>query len=199
MALKLLISLTVFLVIGASVKLCGQECKQAMVSGEVRGEESYSRVLGDSLEFRLRPLKGHWGWTVSVSPIGSEDDWTFPVTFPLRNGESQTFGTGYGTTAQKRLKWPAEVFFLLSPLQYKRLEKRATETLNSSDQRAAGKYIAEVNRTRVGRLTIEATDYDKTGPPEEVTWMRFKATVVVPKTFPGAADLRWSVVRCPGR
>lgn len=194
MRLALLISLFVL-----TATLYAQECKQATVSGKVRGDESFSLAFGDTLELHLRPLRQNWGWTISVSPVGSDRDWTFPVTFPIRNGESQTFGSGYGNKAKQRLKRPARVYFLLNQRDYKRFDKRATETLESPDPNAAREYIHEVNGATVGQVTVEATDYDKNGPAEEVRWMQFKAIVTVPKRFSGTSNLSWSVAQCPAR
>jgi hypothetical protein len=51
-----------------------------------------------------RPLKNNWGWVISISPKGLDEDWTYPVTFPIRTGEQQVMGTGYGRTVQQKMK-----------------------------------------------------------------------------------------------
>ena len=156
-----------------------------------RGATSTSLV-----DNKRRESPQDWGWTISVSPKDSED-WTFPVTFPIRSGESQSFGTGYGASARERLKYPATVNFVLNDRDYQRYSQRAYKTLASARAEAAGEYIAEVQRLSVGRVAVEAVDYDRSEAPEVVKWMKFKATIVVPKSFSGTAELSWSAVECP--
>jgi hypothetical protein len=184
---------------GLSVSAYGQACKQAVITGEAKSGESYSRAIGVSSKLRLLPLIRDWGWTISVSPNDSDEDWTFPVTFPLRTGEAQLFGTGYGTTARERLKYPATVHFVLNERDYQRYAQRAYETLESTKAEAAGEYIAQVKHVVVGLVAVEAVDYDRSEAPEVVKWMKFKVTIVVPKSFGGAAELSWSAVECPSR
>src|SRR5205085_8914863 len=130
--------LAIFAISGASVS--AQNCRQTEFSGYVKGGEAYTHEMNSKLEFRLTPLKNNWGWTISVSPKGSTDDWTFPVTAPIRTGEGQLLGTGYGSTAREKLRYPASVQFVLTESAFRRYSKLTYETLESSRVEAAKEY-----------------------------------------------------------
>jgi len=173
-----------------------QGCKKASFEGRVEGGESYRFNMTPDLKVSLEPLKSNWGWQVTVSPKDSTDDWTFPVNMPLRTGESQLLGTGYGTTARERLKFGAEVKFVLTTADYARYSKLAAETLESSRPEAAGEYIRLLPKIPAGVIAINVQEYDQTGSPETVAWMRFKGSIVVPESFDQGGDTRWVSVPC---
>ena len=186
------------LLLGVSLTALAQECRQAAVISDVRATQTYSQEIGSRLEFRLTPVTRNWGWVISISPEGSNEDWTFPATLPLRTGESQVLGTGYGSTARDKLKYAHRVRFLLTEPDYRKYFALATQTLESPRREAAGEYISLMQRMSVGYVTLEALDYDKSGSPETAEWMRFKASFVVPKSFQSTDTLSWSTADCPG-
>jgi hypothetical protein len=185
------------LLVGLSLTASAQECRQATVTSQVKAGQAYSQQIGTKIEFRLAPLKKDWVWIVSVSPNGSHDDWTFPANLPLRTGESQVLGTGYGSTARDKLSYPHRIQFVITAADYRKYSERAYQTLESPRAEAAGEYISSMRQMPVGYITVQALDYDKSESPETVEWMRFKASFIVPKSFEGAPALSWSTVRCP--
>jgi len=193
-----LITSCIFTVLLATLVL-PQECRVSTLSGYVKGGESFSRTITDELEFRLSPLRNNWGWTVSVSPAGSDADWTYPVNLPLSTGESQLLGTGYGTTARERLKFPRRVRFVLNRSVYSRYVALANDALVSTREEAVGDFIAEMHRAETGLLVITPTEYDNDGDPQAVKWMRFNLSVTVPKSTKVALHLRWRATKCPER
>jgi len=92
-----------------------EQCKKVVFSGSVNGGEPYSRELGSGLTLKLIPLKDNWGWEIQVRPHDSNKDYAYPLNPPLRGGNAQYLGTGYGITAREQLSYEHEVRFLLMP------------------------------------------------------------------------------------
>ena len=135
---------------------------------------------------RLTPLKADNGWVISVGPRGSDEDWTYPVTFPLRTGEQQVMGTGYGSTVQEKLAHPITVEFVLTHPDFVKYSEMAQSALDSSRPEAAGEYIKRISGLRKGEMTVVATSYEKGDTAETVKDMTFQATILVPKSFEAA-------------
>jgi hypothetical protein len=91
-----------------------QLCKQTSFIGMVTSEDNYSHPFAPNLRFRLKPLKDDLGWVVSIGGKDSNENWTYPVTFPIRTGERQVIGTEYGVTVQKKMKQATVVKFVLT-------------------------------------------------------------------------------------
>lgn len=101
------------------------------------------------------------GWVISISPKGLEEDWTYPVTFPIRTDEQQVVGTGYGSTVQEKMTYPIIVEFVLTHSDFVEYSKMAGEALSSPQPDAAGKFIKKVASLRKGRVTLQALSYEK--------------------------------------
>jgi hypothetical protein len=195
---KVSIRVWALLVIAMITPCCvsAEQCMQMVFTGTVKAGEGYSHPLNARLDFRLAPLKDDWGWVISVGPAGSTEDWTAPVTFPIRTGEQQVVGTGYGSTVQDRLAGPVSVQFVLTEAEFERLSSMADETLDSPRPEAAGQFIEQVSKVSQGRATLQALKYGKGVTAETVKWMDFRITVLVPTSFPSEGK-SWTPMSCP--
>jgi len=173
-------------------------CKTATFMTTMSPEREFSKDLGSSLSMRLSPLNQRWGWTVIVSPSGaSSEDWTYPVNMPLRTGESQLIGTGYGDTVRKKLQYSHSIRFLLTEPAFTHYSRRATEALTSRDSGAAGKYLSELPKAVTGIITITPLESKTSGDGERVYWARLRFQVTVPSSFGGSPKLDWHSAPCP--
>lgn len=192
---------TILLLLSLSASASAQfrsSCRKASFAGRINGDEGFSRAFGNNLELHLTPTEESTGWIISVSPIGApEEDWTHPVTFPLRTRESQYLASGYGESIKEKLQYPHSVRFMLSKADYNNYSQMAAETLSSQDSEAAGRYMAAVQKVVSGLLVITSLNHNTSPEGDKVNWMRFKVEVIVPKSFSGAADLKWSASDCP--
>lgn len=192
-------SLVTFLLISTSV--VAQSCIGADFVGSAKGGDAFQQPLGNGLMLHLNPLRGKRGWEIVVSPQDRiSDDWAYPVNPPLRFGNSQYMGTGYGESVKQKLMYPHEVRFLLTNADYSRLSKLAQDALWPSQspqpENAATAYLAALKSVATGTVVLTPIDYDRSGSPETVEWMKFKVAVTVPTGFLGAKDLRWKPVTC---
>lgn len=175
-----------------------QPCKETSFSGTVSSKDNYSHSFSPSLNFRLKPLKDDWGWIVSIGGEDSNEDWTYPVTFPIRTGEGQLIGTGYGGTVQDKVAAPTVVEFVLGHSDFIEYSRLANEALESPRAEAAGEYINKVARLKKGEAIVTPLKYGKGETPETIKWMRFTVSIVVPASF--QSDIgSWSPTSCPSR
>ncbi len=184
----------------ASAYALAQNCQTAKFNGQLKGSDAFQQSLGNGLVFRLIPLKDNWGWQIIISPRNSQDDWAYPVNPPLRFGNSQYLGTGYGETVKEQLKHEHEVRFLLTSTDYAQLFELAQDALwpyrAKEPNKATSDYLAALDRVKTGTVKLVALDYDKNGPPEKVNWMSFDAHVITPKGFHGDSGLDWRTIEC---
>jgi hypothetical protein len=177
-----------------------QLCLRGTFEGQVNGSEVFRIALGNRLELRLDPLKDNWGWQAIISPQGSNDDWAYPVNPPLRFGNSQYMGTGYGETAREQLSRAHEIRFLLVREDYERISKLVNDALwpySAKDPENAGSiYLNAIKRVRTGTVLITPVEYEKSGPSETVAWMKFKVLVIAPLDFVGNNALSWQKGSC---
>ena len=138
----------------------GEACKQLSFSSTINSNGADSHPLAPNLRFRLTSMKDEWGWVISISPNDSENDWTAPVTFPIRNNEQQTMGSGYGSTVQDKMTHPNVVQFVRTPSEFTRYSRLANEALSSPQTDAARNFIKEDARLRKSRATVEALKYE---------------------------------------
>ena len=174
-----------------------EQCKQKQFARTISSQESFLQSFGtENIVFRLAALKNSMGWTVSIGPGESYEDWTSPVTFPLRTGESQLMGTGYGRTVQERLLGPTIAQFVLTHNDFLQYSRLANDALNSPRSETAGEYIHKVAELSKGQVTVEVLNYEKGDTTDTVKWMKFNASIVVPMSFKGGGG-PWVPVSCP--
>jgi hypothetical protein len=174
----------------------GQPCKQASFTGAVTSKDAYSHPFAPKLNFRLQPLKDDWGWVISIGGEDMSEDWTYPVTFPIRTGEQQVMGTGYGSTVQQKMTYPIVVEFVLTHADFLKYSKMADEALASTRAEAAGEFMDKLARLPQGQVTVKALNYGKGDTPETIKWMKFSVSVVVPASF-SSNLVAWTPVSCP--
>jgi hypothetical protein len=178
----------------------GGQCRSATVVKRLDAQDRLILSIGDELRLQFRPMKNDSGWQVSVSPREDEtEDWTYPVNMPLRTGESQFLATGYGQTVRERLRYAHEIKFLLNKEDFARWAREADETLESSDAKAAGAYIAHLRQASTGLLVITPEAYETTPDGQAVRWARLKIEVTVPASFAGSRELNWEERGCPSQ
>ena len=181
------------LAVAASV----EQCKQNQFVHTISSQESFLQEFGTkNMAFRLDALKNNLGWIVSIGPGESHEDWTYPLTFPLRTGESQLMGTGYGKTVQERLTGSTIAKFVLTHDDFLQYSKLANEALDSPRSEGAEEYIHKVADLSKGYVIVEVLSYGKGDTTDTVKWMKFKASIVVPKSFKGGGG-PWVPVSCP--
>lgn len=62
-----------------AMEVSGQSlpCKKVAFAATAVGGQEFRFGIGDALELVMVPYKDHQGWSLRVSPIHSEDDWTY--------------------------------------------------------------------------------------------------------------------------
>jgi hypothetical protein len=180
-----------------------QQCRKAVFSGSINGGEPYSRELGSGLTLKLIPLKDNWGWEIQVRPHGRDDDYGYPLNPPLRGGNEQYLGTGYGLTAREQLSHEHEVRFLLDAADYQRIFKLASHALwpyqAPNPDNAAQLYFDGIAKARSGLIRLAISGSETNADGSEVKWMRFDATVIVPSSFEMVSDLKSVGAECPAQ
>jgi hypothetical protein len=183
-----------------SASAVSEQCQCAAFEGRVQGGEAYSHPLGGGLVFHLRPQEMNQGWQIVISPEGSQQDWAYPVNPPLRSANAQAMMSGWGEGVRARLGYPHQVRFLLQKADYERMSQRVSDALwpySAKDpEHATEAYFDELARVRTGLVEVTALDYDRSGPPESVEWMRFRVVVTVPRDFAADPRLNWRPGAC---
>ena len=176
----------------------GASCRTTEFTATLNGDEAFSKSIGASLRLRLIPLKRAWGWVVSASPKSDDSqDWTYPVNMPLRTGERQVLGTGYGETVREKLQYEHSIRFVLNQMEFAMYSRMANETLESSDPDAAGRYIAAIQNATTGLVEIKALESTTSDDGETVKSSRLRFRVTVPTSFAIDPNLGWKSVPCP--
>ncbi len=168
-----------------------QACKQQSFAGTVGGGQEFSHLIGPNLTVVFRPLKDNWGWTLAVHPRDSSEqweDWTYPVNLPIRTGETQLLGTGYGSTAQEILSQPRSIRFVLSQSDFKEYSQMADDALDSPDPFAAGRFTAAIKKAHTGEILFTPIAYHSGGSPESVKSVEFTITATIPAGFSDRRD-----------
>lgn len=174
---------------------CGQSfaCKQKTFNVKVNGGESFRHGIGAGLELVLDPYKDHGGWSLRVSPVGSDVDWSYPVNLPL-DGEAQALGSGWGATAMERLSGTKSLSFVLNALDFGRYSKLADDALHSSAPSAAGDFIGLLKKGIFGSVALSHFQLETDGSPNSIKWVTFIARITVPESFEDQAG--WRPSRC---
>jgi hypothetical protein len=173
-------------------------CRTTEFTAGLNGEEAFSKTIGASLRLQLIPLKQSWGWVVRVSPASDDSqDWTYPVNMPLRTGERQVLGTGYGETVREKLQYEHSIRFLLDQKEFAKYSQMANETLKSRDPDAAGRYISAMENATTGLVAIKPLEFTTSDNGEAVKWARLRFRVTVPMPFAIGPDLEWNSASCP--
>jgi hypothetical protein len=177
-----------------------EPCRRAVFEACIRGGEAYSLPLGGGLVFHLRPEPKHRGWQIVVSPENSRDDWAYPVNPPLHSANAQAMRTGWGESVRTRLSYPHSVYFPLKRSDYRKMSYLAASTLwpnpKKSFDLATDAYFNALIHLRTGLVEVTALDYDRSGSPKSVEWMRFRAVVTVPSDFAADPQLQWTGGAC---
>jgi len=197
----LFFSVGAVLILGVLTKSAfSQSCLRASFEGSVKGGQVFRQPLGNGLVIRFDPLKDKWGWEVVVSPQESTDDWAYPVNPPLRFGNAQYLGTGYGEPVKQKLSYPHEIHFLLTNADYLRMSKLASDALwpyqSRQPDKAAAAYLDALKTVAHGTVILTPIDYDRDAPPEKIEWMKFSAVVIAPQGFQGDTALHWTKGGC---
>ena len=168
-------------------------CKQKVFAATAFGGQEFRSAIGNALELVMAPYKDHQGWSLRVSPIGSEDGWTYPVNLPL-DGEAQTLGSGWGMKAKERLNGTRVFHFTLNAADFEHYSKLANEALQSPDPNAAGAFIARLKSGTFGTIILTYFQLEMEGSSDTVKTVSFKAKIIVPKSF--GPKLVWEPSRC---
>ena len=190
--------LACLIALSATAYAQGAICRTTEFTAVLNGDEGFSKSIGASLRLRLIPLKRAWGWVVGASPMSDDSqDWTYPVNMPLRTGERQVLGTGYGETVREKLQYEHSIRFLLNQMDFAKYSRMANETLESNDPDAAGRYISAVQNTTTGSVEIKALESTTSEDGETVMSARLRFRVTVPTSLEVDPNLGWKSVPCP--
>ena len=186
---------SVFVAAILTTSVCGQSlaCKQKSFEAKVSGGERFKHDIGAGLELVLDPYKNHEGWTMRVSPHGSNTDWSYPVNLPL-DGEAQSLGSGWGVSAQEQLSGTARLRFVLNASDFARYSKLADDVRRSSAPSAAGDFIAELKKGIFGSIVLTHFQHETEGSTDSIKWVTFTARITVPESFEGQAG--WQSCSC---
>jgi hypothetical protein len=153
------------------------------------------------LSLRLTPWSGpkdeHWGWVIEVHPRDSNDDYAWPVNPPFHFGNSQWLATGYDQSAEQRLSYEHEVFFVLNKAEYERATKLANDALYSSDPEAAGNFLTILPTLRSASLKLKPVKYETTNEGKSVSRMQFSVSVTTPASFLPGSGADTKNIACP--
>jgi hypothetical protein len=177
------------------------DCLRARFAATAYAGKSFRQLLGNGLALHLDPLKDDWGWQAAISLEGSDDDWAYPVNPPLRLGNSEALGTGYGRSARQTLSYTHEIRFPLTNADYSRMFDLAYRALwpdqsKQQPEKATAAYLDALKTVRTGAVVLSPLDYNQDGPPEQIRWMKFSAVVIVPRGFQVDRGLDWTAGRC---
>ncbi len=177
-----------------------RRCKEAGFEISLKGGQAYARNLGGGLVLKLAPLRRNWGWTIQVEPRNSGDDYAYPLNPPLRSGNSQALGTGYGETARDQLSHDHDVRFTLNASEYERIFSLASDALwpyqAHDPDKAAQRYLDAIRKARSGLIRLKVRHFATTADGTAVISADFAASVMVPSDFDLAADLKAVGVAC---
>ena len=171
--------------------------RELSFDGRINGDEKYSRELGNELWVRFAPMKDKWGWIVSVGPADSSDDYAWPVNPPLRGGNSQYLGTGYGDAVAYRLKNEHRIFFVFDRANYDHAVKLVNDQAFSKNDNGASRYLAAHPTIPAGILYLKPIRFEVVNEGKSVNWMEYSIIVVVPGSFQPAARLNAKERSCP--
>lgn len=169
-------------------------CKRINFRARVAGGQMFRHPVGSQLELVFDPYPDNSGWDLRVSPIGSTDDWTYPVNLPL-NGEAQSLGSGYGMTAEDRLVGTQTFYFAFDSSDFVRYSLLAHE---ASGGLRAGGFIGQLEKATLGSIVLSNFDDENDGSPDKIKWAEFDATIIVPRSF-NSGDSVWLPCVCPQR
>jgi hypothetical protein len=172
-------------------------CLEFSFTGRLDGDEKYSRELGEKLWLRFAPMKDNWGWTISIEPADSTEDYAWPVNPPFHFGNSEYLGTGYGDTVEYQLKHEHRIFFILNRTVYEQAVRLVDDEALSKDSEGAGRYLAALPTIPTGVLYVKPIRFEVVNEGKSVNWMEYSVTVIVPASFQPAADLNPRKLACP--
>jgi len=174
------------------------QCVSANFTESLGPDNSLGRELGNGLRLHLTNTKGGLGWVVSVNPKESPaEDWTFPVNFPLRNGDRQSLATGYGETVKERLTYTHTIRFALDKSDYDQYRRMADDALESTDPNAGSAYMTEYRKMRTGTVLITPLRSETSDDGRQIRRAKLRFTIIVPERFPVSPDLQWHPAECP--
>lgn len=167
-------------------------CKEVTFGATINGGQEFTYRIGSNLEVYLAPsLIG--GWTISVRPRGSDDDWTSPLNLPI-SGEAQNLGTGWAMSAVDSLSEPRSLRFALTQAEFDHYRQLAFGP-HSPNPNQATNFIEAITKAVTGKIVFKALDFQDGGSPETIKWLRFSITVTVPQYF-RTVGLNWRRVPC---
>lgn len=155
-------------------------CQSATFGVTALGGQELRIGIAHQFEIVMAPYKNLQGWTLRVSPIGSEDDWTYPVNAPL-DGEAQSFGAGWGLTARERLQGTRRVRFALNASDYALYSQLADTALHSPDPAAAPAFLAHLTTGNFGSIVLSGFHMEMEDSSEAVKSATFKITIFLPR------------------
>ena len=189
-----------------------KDCWQIVLGGEVKDGEKFTREIGNDLSFRLDPWKDGEGWEFEIGPTHPErDEWNqyvYTLTPPYRSRNSRDVNTGWGTPAQEAVYGSREFWFMWRRDESKKAGDALQQVLwpkSDADQQAGLNQLGSLAK---GRGEFHVVDSKVTPAPENdshqcgqecgaIHWIKFQASLVVPRTFKPAAGLDHSAVACP--
>lgn len=181
-------------------------CRQIVVTGQLASGEALEKRIGGGLVFRIAPEKPDRdgkanGWEITLGPSGTDDDYIYPVTPPLRFNGVQTLGPSYGDDAKASLGHTHEMRFVLDSADYKRIWPLLTNALwpySAPDPDKAGfEYLAALRHLSTGLLRLSVTSYDKDADTELIRRIEFRAEFSAPASFHFEPNLKPQQAECP--
>ena len=215
--MKRLAILPIIVAILFATALLGQDkrqCTQMVFGGEVNAGEKFTRDIGNSLNFRLDPLKGSAGWEFEIGPNSAApnewDQYVYVLTPPYRNSSAREVNTGWGVTAQDAVRRQRQFWFLISRKDAPAAVTAIDEVLwpkSEQEQTLALQKLASLP-AGTGEFTILESKITPGTPVPgysdcqheqcgEIHWIKFRVTLTVPAGFIAGKDLQATSVQCP--
>jgi hypothetical protein len=189
-------------------------CHRATFSGEVSGQQTFRRVLGMGLSFRMEPLDDHWGWIYEIGPtdpaLEELDTYIHAMNPPFRGRNITNLSIEYATPAQDAVaKIPLEFWFIASRAEGEVAGRALDDILWPRTDDAPELALKRLGALKAGKGTLRVTDADfRPGiSPEgsvapgadfgQIDRIAFTVSLTVPGDFRFLPDLKPEEAACP--
>ena len=136
----------------------GQQCRAAVIDGEVKAGEAFRRTFAPGLEFFLEPLPS--GWIARVLEVrgGHEvresHDWAEVATLPYRSVSPLLISTDWAFRAQDAAGWNPRSFRYAANRAAFQALGRLEDRVVANDPKATGEAVMRVMQQPEGQIEL---------------------------------------------
>ena len=176
-------------------------CHSASFNVALDVSDDFEHQLGRGLSFRIKSEKEP-GWFFDIVPADAQDnDFIYPVNFPLRFNPVQYLGPAYSESLKSSLANPHEVRFLLDRTDYDHVSSLIGDVLwpyqTSDPDKALSQYTSMVAKAKKGWLRVTVPSYRTDAKTGEVAHIELRVQVTTPSSFKFVPELKPRPGPCP--